>query len=167
MTRILLTTDGEIRLQNELQQLKRVDRPNVILAIAEARAHGDLSENAEDHAAKEQQGFIEGRIAELESKLASAEVVDPSKLNFQGKVVFGTLVDLWEEAGDREVSYQIVGELEADIDQGQISHNSPIAKAIFGKSAGDEIEFTAPDGARRYEILAVRMTPADTGSPDS
>ena len=90
MTRVLLTTDGEIRLQNELQQLKRVDRPNIISAIAEARAHGDLSENAEYHAAKEQQGFIEGRIAELESKLASAEVVDPSKLNFQGKVVFGT-----------------------------------------------------------------------------
>ena len=123
MTRILLTTDGEIRLQNELQQLKRVDRPNIISAIAEARAHGDLSENAEYHAAKEQQGFIEGRIAELESKLASAEVVDPSKLNFQGKVVFGTLVDLWEEAGDREVTYQIVSELEADIDKGLISHN--------------------------------------------
>ena len=157
MTRVLLTTDGEIRLQNELQQLKRVDRPNIISAIAEARAHGDLSENAEYHAAKEQQGFIEGRIAELESKLASAEVVDPSKLNFQGKVVFGTLVDLWEEAGDRE----------ADIDQGMISHNSPIAKAIIGKSAGDEIEFTAPDGARRYEILAVRTTPADTGSPNN
>ena len=95
------------------------------------------------------------------------QVVDPSKLNFQGKVVFGTLVDLWEEAGDREVTYQIVGELEADIDKGLISHNSPIAKAIIGKSAGDEIEFTAPDGARRYEILAVRTTPADTGSPNN
>ena len=104
---------------------------------------------------------------ELESKLASDEVVDPSNLNFQGKVVFGTVVDLWEEAGDREVTYQIVGELEADIDQGLISHNSPIAKAIIGKSAGDEIEFMAPDGARRYEILAVRMMPGDIDSSDN
>ena len=167
MTRVLLTTDGEIRLQNELQQLKRVDRPNIISAIAEARAHGDLSENAEYHAAKEQQGFIAGRNAELASKLASAEVVDPSKLNFHGKVVFGTVVDLWEEAGDREVTYQIVGELEADIDRGLISHNSPIAKAIIGKSAGDEIEFTAPDGARRYEILAVRMMAGGVDNSDN
>ena len=156
--RVLLTPDGAERLQDELSRLKKQDRPAVIQAIAEARAHGDLSENAEYHAAREQQGFIEGRIAELDSKLSVAEVIDPGQLNANGKVVFGAWVDLWEEEGDREVTYRIVGELEANIDQGLISHSSPIAKALIGKTEGVEIEFQAPSGLRRYEVLAVRYT---------
>lgn len=154
--RVLLTIDGAERLREELTRLKKKDRPAVIQAIAEARAHGDLSENAEYHAAREQQGFIEGRISELEAKLSVAEVIDPARLNAGGKVVFGAWVDLWEEEGDREVSYRIVGELEANIDQGMISHSSPIAKALIGKTEGVEIEFQAPGGLRRYEVLAVR-----------
>ncbi|XXK21373.1 transcription elongation factor GreA [Arenicellales bacterium nBUS_48] len=156
--RVLLTPDGAERLQDELSRLKKQDRPAVIQAIAEARAHGDLSENAEYHAAREQQGFIEGRIAELDSKLSVAEVINPVQLNANGKVVFGAWVDLWEEEGDREVTYRIVGELEANIDQGLISHSSPIAKALIGKTEGVEIEFQAPSGLRRYEVLAVRYT---------
>jgi len=156
--RVLLTLEGAERLRNELQHLKRVDRPAVIEAIAEARAHGDLSENAEYHAAREQQGFIEGRIADLESKLAVAEVIDPDRLNARGKIVFGAWVDLWEEDGDRKVTYRIVGELEANIDEGMISHSSPIAKALIGKTEADEIEFQAPGGIRRYEVLSVRYT---------
>ncbi|MCP4951903.1 MAG: transcription elongation factor GreA [Proteobacteria bacterium] len=158
MMRVLLTPDGAERLQDELSRLKKQDRPAVIQAIAEARAHGDLSENAEYHAAREQQGFIEGRIAELDSKLSVAEVINPVQLNANGKVVFGAWVDLWEEEGDREVTYRIVGELEANIDQGLISHSSPIAKALIGKTEGVEIEFQAPSGLRRYEVLAVRYT---------
>ena len=154
--RVLLTPDGAERLQDELSRLKKQDRPAVIQAIAEARAHGDLSENAEYHAAREQQGFIEGRIAELDSKLSVAEVINPVQLNANGKVVFGAWVDLWEEEGDREVTYRIVGELEANIDEGLISHSSPIAKALIGKTEGVEIEFQAPSGLRRYEVLAVR-----------
>ena len=156
MTRVLLTPEGAQRLHEELQRLKRVERPAIIQAIAEARAHGDLSENAEYHAAREQQGFIEGRIGELESKLAVAEVIDPSRLNARGKVVFGAWVGLWEEEGDREVCYRIVGELEGNIDEGMISHASPIAKALIGKAEGDEVEFQAPGGMRRYEVLSVR-----------
>jgi transcription elongation factor GreA len=156
--RVLLTPDGAERLQDELARLKKQDRPAVIQAIAEARAHGDLSENAEYHAAREQQGFIEGRIAELDSKLSIAEVINPAQLNANGKVVFGAWVDLWEEEGDREVTYRIVGELEANIDNGLISHSSPIAKALIGKTEGVEIEFQAPSGLRRYEVLAVRYT---------
>lgn len=156
MTRVLLTSEGAQRLQEELQRLKRIDRPAIIEAIAEARAHGDLSENAEYHAAREQQGFIEGRIAELDAKLAVAEVIDPTRLNPRGKVIFGAWVELWEEEGDREVCYRIVGELEANIDQRMISHASPIAKALIGKTEGDEVEFQAPGGMRRYEVLAVR-----------
>ena len=156
--RVLLTPDGAERLQDELARLKKQDRPAVIQAIAEARAHGDLSENAEYHAAREQQGFIEGRIAELDSKLSVAEVINPAQLNANGKVVFGAWVDLWEEEGDREVTYRIVGELEANIDNGLISHSSPIAKALIGKTEGVEIEFQAPSGLRRYEVLAVRYT---------
>ena len=151
--RVLLTPDGAERLQDELARLKKQDRPAVIQAIAEARAHGDLSENAEYHAAREQQGFIEGRIAELDSKLSVAEVINPVQLNANGKVVFGAWVDLWEEEGDREVTYRIVGELEANIDNGLISHSSPIAKALIGKTEGVEIEFQAPSGLRRYEVL--------------
>ena len=154
--RVLLTPDGAERLQDELSRLKKQDRPAVIQAIAEARAHGDLSENAEYHAAREQQGFIEGRIAELDSKLSVAEVINPVQLNANGKVVFGAWVDLWEEEGDREVTYRIVGELEANIDNGLVSHSSPIAKALIGKTEGVEIEFQAPSGLRRYEVLAVR-----------
>ena len=154
--RVLLTPDGAERLQDELARLKKQDRPAVIQAIAEARAHGDFSENAEYHAAREQQGFIEGRIAELDSKLSIAEVINPAQLNANGKVVFGAWVDLWEEEGDREVTYRIVGELEANIDNGLISHSSPIAKALIGKTEGVEIEFQAPSGLRRYEVLAVR-----------
>ena len=156
MDRVLLTTAGSERLWQELEHLKHEKRPRVIEAIAEARAHGDLSENAEYHAAREQQGFIEGRIGELEDKLSRAEVIDSAKLNPEGKVVFSARVRLWEEAGDREVSYQIVGELEADIDQGLISHSSPLALALLGKMKGNEIAVDAPGGIQRYEILSVR-----------
>ena len=165
MTRTPMTMAGAERLKAELKSLKSVDRPEVIKAIAEARAHGDLKENAEYHAAREQQGFIEGRIADLEAKLAIAEVIDPERLNAGGKIVFGAWVDLWEEEGDREVTYRIVGELEANIDEGMISHSSPIAKALIGKRQDDEIEFQAPGGVRRYEVLSVRYTSGEkTGS---
>ncbi|MEK9941690.1 MAG: transcription elongation factor GreA [Gammaproteobacteria bacterium] len=165
--RVLLTPDGAERLREELTRLKKHDRPAVIQAIAEARAHGDLSENAEYHAAREQQGFIEGRIAELDSKLSVAEVIDSARLNAAGKVVFGAWVDLWEEDGDREVTYRIVGELEANIDEGLISHSSPIAKALIGKTEGIEIEFKAPGGIKRYEVLAVRYESAAASTPKS
>ena len=155
MDRVLLTPEGSKDLWQELGRLKKEDRPRIIEAIAEARAHGDLSENAEYHAAREQQGFVEGRIRELEAKLGRAEIIDPAELNADGRVVFGTWIDLWEEEGDREVTYQIVGELEADISLGKISHSSPIAKAVLGKEVGDEIEFNAPAGIRRYEILKI------------
>lgn len=155
MNRVLLTVQGAERLRAELKKLKSVDRPAVIAAIAEARSHGDLSENAEYDAAKEQQGFIEGRIAELESQLAQAEVLDPSKLNANGKVIFGSWVELYDEGNDKEVRYQIVGDLEADIDRGQISLSSPIGRALIGKQEGDEVEVKTPGGVRSYEILGV------------
>ena len=155
MSRVPITAQGVEKLRAELQQLKRVWRPEIIKEIATARAHGDLKENAEYHAAREQQGFIEGRIGELEDKLSRAEVIDSAKLNPGGKVVFSARVRLWEEAGDREVSYQIVGELEADIDQGLISHSSPLALALLGKMEGNEIAVDAPGGIQRYEILSV------------
>lgn len=155
MDRVLLTAKGAERLQSELKNLKSVERPKVIAAIAEARSHGDLSENAEYDAAKEQQGFIEGRIKELESQLGIAEVIDPSKLNAQGKVVFGARVKLYDEGADSEVSYQIVGDLEADIDKGQISLSSPIGRALIGKLEGDEFSFQAPSGEKTFEILEV------------
>ena len=155
MERVLLTTAGSKDLWEELSCLKKRDRPRVIEAIAEARAHGDLSENAEYHAAREQQGFIEGRIRELEVKLARAEVIESLELTANGKVVFGAWVELWEEEGAREVTYQIVGELEADVSVGKVSHSSPIAKALLGRVEGDEVEFNAPGGTRRYEILKV------------
>jgi len=142
-------------LRAELKKLKSEDRPNVIAAIAEARAHGDLSENAEYEAAREQQGFIEGRINELDSQLSIAEIIDPSKLSANGKVVFGSHVTVFDEAGDAEVTYQIVGDLEADIERGQISLGSPIAKAFIGKSEGDEVEVVTPGGKRAYEIIKV------------
>ena len=155
MDRVLLTPMGSRNLWKELGRLKKKDRPRIIEAIAEARAHGDLSENAEYHAAREQQGFVEGRIRELEAKLGRAEIIDPSDLNSKGKVVFGVWVELWEEEGDREVAYQIVGELESDVSIGKVSHSSPIAKALLGKEVGHEVEFKAPGGTRRYEILKI------------
>ncbi len=155
MDRVLLTLKGAERLKVELKNLKSVERPKVIAAIAEARSHGDLSENAEYDAAKEQQGFIEGRIKELESQLSVAEVIDPTKLNASGKVIFGARVKLYDEEADREVQYQIVGDLEADIERGQISLSSPIGRALIGKMEGDEFTFRAPAGEKTYEVISV------------
>ena len=156
MNKVPLTVVGAEKLKAELHRLKTVDRPRIIQAIAEARAHGDLSENAEYHAAKEQQSFAEGRIAEIESKLASAQVIDPKTVNAEGRVVFGATVDLSDESSGTEVTYQIVGDDEADIAQGLISISSPIARALIGKAAGDLVEVRVPDGTRHYEILEVR-----------
>jgi transcription elongation factor GreA len=156
MPTIPLTLRGAQLLKDELQRLKSVERPAVIAAIAEARAQGDLSENAEYDAARERQGFIEGRIAEIESKLANAQVIDPKLLDADGRVVFGATVDLEDlESGDR-VTYQIVGDDEADIKAGRISVSSPIARALIGKHAGDVAEVNAPGGVREYEVLDVR-----------
>lgn len=157
MKRTPMTLLGAEALRAELKRLKSEARPNVIKAIAEARGHGDLSENAEYHAAREQQGFIEGRIKEIEHKLASAEVIDPTQLTPNGRVVFGAVVELEDQAGGARVTYQIVGEDEADIRQGRISVTSPIARAVVGKREGDVAEVAAPGGTRSYEILAVRL----------
>ncbi len=151
-----ITRNGAELLRAELKKLKSEDRPRTIRAIAEARSHGDLSENAEYHAAREQQGFIEGRINEIETRLANAQVIDPATLPDSGRVVFGATVDLAPVDGGPEVSYQIVGDDEADIRRGLISVNSPIARALIGKSPGDEVEVVAPGGARSFEVLAVR-----------
>jgi transcription elongation factor GreA len=156
MTTIPLTKRGAELLKEELQRLKGKERHAVIQAIAEARAQGDLSENAEYEAAKDKQGFIEGRILEIESKLAAAQVIDPSTLDAEGRVVFGSTVDLEEESSGNKVTYQIVGEDEADLKLGLISVSSPIARAMIGKEAGDVAEFQAPGGTRRYEIVEVR-----------
>jgi transcription elongation factor GreA len=156
MATIPLTERGFQKLQEELHRLKTKDRPAVIQAIAEARAQGDLSENAEYEAAKDKQGFIEGRISEIEAKLAAAQVIDPSALDAGGRVVFGSTVDLEEEASGEAVTYQIVGDDEADLKQGLISVSSPIARAMIGKEAGEVAEFQAPGGTRRYEIVEVR-----------
>ena len=155
MDRVLLTVGGAEVLRAELKNLKSVERPKVIEAIAEARSHGDLSENAEYDAAKEQQGFIEGRIKELESQLSIAEVIDPTKLNAGGKVVFGAYVKLYDESADKEVNYQVVGDLEADIDKGQVSLSSPIGRALIGKHEGDEFTLSAPAGDKNFEVLEV------------
>ncbi len=155
MATIPLTRRGAEKLKQELQRLKSVERHAVITAIAEARAQGDLSENAEYEAAKDKQGFIEGRILELEGKLAAAQVIDPATLDAGGRVVFGSTVDLEEESG-AEVTYQIVGDDEADLKQGLISISSPIARALIGKEAGEEAEVQAPGGVKRYEIVEVR-----------
>ncbi len=155
MDRVLLTKKGAEELQAELKNLKSVERPKVIEAIAEARAHGDLSENAEYHAAREQQSFIEGRIKELEGNLSVAEVIDTAKLNVSGKVVFGAHVTLYDEDADKEVSYQVVGDLEADITNGKISLSSPIGRALIGKHEGDEFTFEAPSGEKAYEVVSV------------
>ena len=156
MTRVLLTAEGAEKLREELARLKKTERPRVIEAIAEARSHGDLSENAEYEAARDEQGFIEGRIAELEDQLARAEVVDPGKLHAEGKVVFGALVDLYDVEAGAEVTYQIVGELEADLQHGRISMSSPIGRALIGKEEGEELEVVTPGGTRGYEIVKVR-----------
>jgi len=155
MNKVPLTVTGAEMLKNELQRLKSVERPSVIAAIAEARSHGDLSENAEYDAAKERQGFIEGRIKELEGKLANAQIIDPRHLDADGRVVFGATVALVDaETGD-EVRYQIVGDDEADIKQGKVSVSSPIARAMIGKYAGDVADVHAPGGIRHLEILDV------------
>jgi transcription elongation factor GreA len=156
MRKVPLTTAGAQMLRTELQQLKTVERPRVIQAIQEARSHGDLSENAEYDAAKERQAFIEGRIAELESKLANAQVIDPAHVEGDGRCVFGSTVELQDLDGEETVTYQIVGEDEADIKQGKISVGSPIARALIGKHSGDVAEVEAPGGVKSYEILDVR-----------
>lgn len=151
-----MTVRGAERLRAELHELKTVRRPRVIQAIAEAREHGDLKENAEYHAAREQQSFIEGRIAEIESKLGSAEVIDVTRLDAGGRVVFGTTVDLIDGESGAEVTYQIVGDDEADIKAGLISVNSPIARALIGREEGDTAIVNAPGGRREYDIVGVR-----------
>jgi len=156
MSKVPMTIEGSERLKAELQRLKTVDRPEVIRAIAEARSHGDISENADYDAAKERQGFIEGRIATVEAKLANAQVIDPSTIDAGGRVVFGATVELVDGDSDERVVYQIVGDDEADIKQGKISVSSPIARALIGKSEGDTAEVLAPGGTRSYEILGVR-----------
>jgi len=151
-----MTKAGSERLRAELDHLKSVERPKIIAAIAEARAHGDLSENAEYHAAREQQGFIEGRIQRIEAALSTAQIIDPATLNPGGKVVFGALVDLEDADSGDKVTYQIVGDIEADIKQGLIAVSSPIARAMIGKNEGDSFGFNAPAGERNYEITGVR-----------
>ena len=156
MSRAPITLKGAEKLRVELKRLKSQDRPAVIKAIAEARAHGDLSENAEYAAAREQQGFIEGRIKEIEARLSDAHVIDPTTLPDTGRVVFGATVLLADEEG-AEVTYQIVGDDEADIRQGLISINSPIARALVGKEVGEEVSVTVPGGTRHLEIIEVRL----------
>lgn len=156
MKRTPMTLRGAEALRVELRRLKGEARPNIIKAIAEARSHGDLSENAEYHAAREQQSFIEGRIRDIETKLASAEIIDPSKLANTGKVVFGAVVELEDEEGGRVV-YQVAGEDEADISAGRISISSPIARALVGKFEGEVVDVAAPGGVRSFEIVAVRF----------
>ncbi len=155
MIKVPLTVRGAEMLKAELQRLKSVERPSVIEAIAEARAQGDLSENAEYEAAKERQAFVEGRIAELEAKISNAQVIDPTELNADGRVVFAATVKLLDMESDDEVTYQIVGDDEADIKEGKVSINSPISRAMIGKEAGDVAEVVAPGGIREYEILDV------------
>ena len=156
MSKVPLTKRGAEKLQTELQQLKTVDRPRIIKAIAEARAHGDLKENAEYHAAREQQSFAEGRIKEIEGKLSHAHIIDVASLDVGGKVVFGATVELIDEDTGNEITYQIVGEDEADIKAGLISVGSPIARAMIGKEEGDVATVVAPGGERNLEIIAVR-----------
>jgi transcription elongation factor GreA len=156
MNKIPLTVNGAEKLRAELQELKTVQRPAIIAAIAEARSHGDLSENAEYHAAKERQSFIEGRIAEVESKLANAQIINPALLDADGRCVFGATVELEDVGSGEVVTYQIVGEDEADIKLGKISVSSPIARALIGKYPGDVAEVQAPGGVREYEILDVK-----------
>ena len=156
MKRNPMTLQGAEQLRIELKRLKSEDRPNVIKAIAEARSHGDLSENAEYHAAREQQGFIEGRIGEIEAKLSTADIIDVTSLSPGGKVVFGATVELEAEDDGKRVTYTIVGEDEADLKKARIAVTSPIARALIGKAQGDVVDVAAPGGTRSYEIVAVR-----------
>ena len=156
MSTIPLTEVGAEKLRIELQEMKTVQRPAVIAAIAEARSHGDLSENAEYDAAKEKQGFVEGRISELENKLSNAQIINPAQLDADGACVFGATIELEDVDNDKTVTYQIVGEDEADIKQGKISVSSPIARALIGKYQGDMVEVIAPGGTKEYEILNVK-----------
>ncbi len=156
MSKVPLTLNGAEKLRAELKELKSVKRPQVIQAISEARAHGDLKENAEYHAAREQQGFIEGRIKQIEGMLSHAQIIDVKSLNANGKVVFGATVDVADTDSGEEFTYQIVGEDEADIKQNLISVTSPIARALIGKEEGDVASFDAPGGAREFEVLEVR-----------
>lgn len=151
-----LTSQGAERLREELKRLKKVDRPRIIDAIAEARAHGDLSENAEYHAAREEQGFIEGRIKELDNALGQAQIIDPTTLDTGGRIVFGATVELLNISTEEEVTYQIVGDLESDIEKSRISVSSPIARALIGKEEGDEVDVQTPSGVTTYEILSVK-----------
>lgn len=155
MDKYPMTSAGHDRLEAELKQLKHEERPNVIKAIAEAREHGDLSENAEYHAAREKQSFIEGRIKELEAVIAHAEVINPKELS-GNNIMFGATVDLVDEETDAKVTYQIVGEYEANLEQGRIANTAPIARALFGKEVGDSAEVITPNGTRYYEILSVK-----------
>jgi transcription elongation factor GreA len=156
MSKIPITTHGAELLRAELHKLKTVERPAVIIAIAEARAQGDITENAEYEAARERQGFIEGRIIELESKLSNAQIIDPTLLDDDDRVVFGSTVDLVDTGSSESVTYQIVGEDEADLKLGKISYSSPIAKALIGKSSGDVAEVRTPGGVREFEIVDVK-----------
>lgn len=156
MSKVPLTVAGAERLREELHRLKTVDRPSVIAAIAEARSHGDLSENAEYDAAKERQGFVEGRIQEVEGKLSNAQIIDPKLLDADGRCVFGATVDLEDQDTGNSVTYQIVGEDEADIKVGKVSVSSPMARALIGKYAGDIAQVQAPGGIREYEIIEIR-----------
>jgi len=155
MSKVPMTVRGHELLQEELKRLKSGDRPAIIKAIAEARAHGDLKENAEYHAAKEQQGFIEGRIKDIEGKLSHKQVIDVAAVDARGKVIFGSTVLILDENNEKEITYKIVGEDEADIKNGMISYTSPIARALIGKDEGDAIEFQAPDGLKTFDILEV------------
>jgi len=156
MSKVPLTVAGAERLREELHRLKTVDRPSVIAAIAEARSHGDLSENAEYDAAKERQGFVEGRIQEVEGKLSNAQIIDPKLLDADGRCVFGATVDIEDQDSGNSVTYQIVGEDEADIKVGKVSVSSPMARALIGKYAGDIAQVQAPGGIREYEVIDVR-----------
>ena len=156
MSKVPMTVRGHELLEAELKKLKYEDRPNVVQAIAEARAHGDLKENAEYHAAKEQQGFIEARIKDIEGKLSHKQVIDVTAVDAKGKVIFGSTVELLEEETEQELEYRIVGEDEADIKHNLISYTSPIARALIGKSEGDVVSFQAPGGEKTVEILEVR-----------
>ena len=156
MTKVPMTVRGAEMLREELKKLKSDDRPKVIQAIAEARAHGDLKENAEYHAAKDQQGFIEGRIKEIEAKLSNTQIIDVTAIDAKGRVVFGSTVDLLDVQSDQQSTYKIVGEDEADINAGLISFSSPIARAMIGKNEGDDVSFSAPGGEKQYEVIKVR-----------
>lgn len=156
MSKVPMTVRGHALLQEEVKRLKSKDRPAVIMAIAEARAHGDLKENAEYHAAKDQQGFIEARIKELEGKLSHVQVIDVTEIDARGKIIFGATVELIDEETGKEITYKIVGEDEASIKSGLISFTSPIARALISKNVGDVVEFNAPDGKKSYEVIEVR-----------